>query len=195
MSSFSRDSAALLTVDFRRAEPHAADELVEQFYTELRRLATVRMKGERCDHTWQTTALVNELYLELVKVRELTAANLINQEDKAAFLAFAGHLMKRLLIHHARPLYRRVQKISFEEGPEPVTEGTEALQEVDHALSRLAAIDPKFRCVVEMRVFEGLTSDEIASKLNCSRRTVASYWNFARRWLEKEWVRSAVYDE
>ncbi len=195
MSSFSRDSVAFLAADFRRAAPNAADELVEQFYVELRRLAAARMRGERLDHTWQTTALVNELYLELVKVRELTAANLINQEDKAAFLSFAGHLMKRLLIHHARPLYRRVQKVSFEEGPEPVTKGTEELQEVDHALSRLAAIDPKFRCVVEMRVFEGLTSDEIASKLNCSRRTVASYWNFARRWLEKEWVRSAVYDE
>ena len=193
--SFSRDSVALLTADFRRAAPDAAGELVEQFYAELRRLAASRMKGERLDHTWQTTALVNELYLELVKIRQLTSASLINQEDKAAFLGFAGHLMKRLLIHHARPLYRRVQKVSFEEGPEPVLEGTGELQEVDNALSRLAAIDPKLRSVVEMRVFEGLTSDEIASKLNCSRRTVASYWNFARRWLEKEWAGNVLYDE
>ena len=196
MSFFSRDSVALLTADFRRAEPtNTANELVEQFYAELRRLAAARMKGERLDHTWQTTALVNELYLELVKVRELTATNLVNQEDKAAFLNFAGHLMKRLLIHHARPMYRRVQKVPFEAGPEPVMDGTEVLQEVDDALSHLAAIDPKFRSVVEMRVFEGLTSDEIASKLNCSRRTVASYWNFARRWLEKEWVGRVLYDK
>jgi RNA polymerase sigma factor (TIGR02999 family) len=192
---FSGDSVALLTVDFRGIEQSPADELVKQFYAELRRLAAARMKGERTDHTWQTTALVNELYLELVKVRELSAINLVNQEDKAAFLGFAGHLMKRLLIHHARPLYRRVQKVPFEAGPEPLLEGTETLQEVDDALSRLAAIDPKFRSVVEMRVFEGLTGDEIASKLNCSRRSVATYWNFARRWLEKEWAGSAVYDE
>ena len=59
---------------------------------------------------------------------------------------------------------------------------------MDDALSRLAALDPGFRTVVEMRVFEGLTTDEIASRLDCSRRTVASHWNFARRWLEKEWA-------
>lgn len=153
------------------------------------------MKNERLDHTWQTTALVNELYIELVNVRQSRAINSINQDDKGAFLGFAGHLMKRLLIHHARPLYRRARKVSFDEGPEPAEEGAEALQDVDEALSRLAAVDPKFRSVVEMRVFEGLTSDEIASKLNCSRRSVATYWNFARRWLEKEWAGDMLYDE
>jgi RNA polymerase sigma factor (sigma-70 family) len=80
------------------------------------------------------------------------------------------------------------QKVPLEEAPERTVEGTEALEEVDDALARLAAIDARFRTVVEMRVFEGLTSDEIASRLDCSRRTVASYWNFARRWLEKEWA-------
>ena len=184
---------ALLSADFRRVDSNPAGELVEQFYSELRRLASSRMRGERTDHTWQTTALVNELYLELLKVRELTPFNLLQQqEDKAAFLGFAGQLMKRLLIHHARPLYRQMQKVPLEEGPEPFGESTEALQEVDDVLSRLAAIDPKFRSVVEMRVFEGLTNDEIASKLNCSRRSVVSYWNFARHWLEKEWVGNAT---
>ena len=185
----------MLTADFRCVDQNSADQLVEQFYAELRRLAATRMKQERVDHTWQTTALVNELYIELVKVRQLTTINLVNQADKAAFLGFAGHIMKRLLIHHARPLYRRAQKIPFDERPEPAMEGPEALQEVDDALSRLAAIDPKFRSVVEMRVFEGLTSDEIATKLDCSRRSVASYWNFSRRWLEKEWAGNVFCDD
>jgi RNA polymerase sigma factor (TIGR02999 family) len=192
MSSLSPDSVALLTADFRRVDQNPANELVEQFHFELRRLAAARMKGERADHTWQTTVLVNELYLELVKVRGLTSFTPVNEEDKAAFLGFAGHIMKRLLIHHARPLCRRAQKVPFEEAPERIVEGTEALQQVEDALSGLAAIDTRFRTVVEMRVFEGLTTDEIASKLNCSRRTVAGYWNFARRWLEKEWAGGAA---
>jgi RNA polymerase sigma factor (TIGR02999 family) len=192
MQSVSRESVALLTADFRRVDSSPAGELVEQFYAELRRLASSRMKGERRDHTWQTTALVNELYLELLKVRELTPSNLLQQEDKAAFLGFAGHLMKRLLIHHARPLYRQMQRVPLEDEREPFGQSIEALQEVDDALSRLAAIDAKFRSVVEMRVFEGLTNDEIASKLDCSRRSVVSYWNFARRWLEKEWAENAT---
>jgi RNA polymerase sigma factor (TIGR02999 family) len=194
VTPFSRDSATLSTADFRRIDANPAGKLVEQFYLELRRLAAGRMRGERSDHTWQTTALINELYLELVKVRELMAVGVTDQ-DKAAFLGFAGQLMKRLLLHHARPLYRRAQKVRFEEGSQTVMESIEALQGIDDALSRLAAIDPKFRSVVEMRVFEGLTSDEIADKLNCSRRSVSSYWNFARRWLEKEWAGNVLYDE
>ena len=192
MSSVSPDSVALLTADFRRVDQNPAGELVEQFHLELRRLAAARMSGERSDHTWQTTALVNELYLELVKVRGLTSVDFVNEQNRAAFLGFAGLIMKRLLIHHARPLYRRAQKVPLENAPERVVEGAAALQEVDDALSRLAEIDPRFRMVVEMRVFEGLTSDEIASRLDCSRRTVASYWNFARRWLEKEWAGNAI---
>jgi DNA-directed RNA polymerase specialized sigma24 family protein len=42
-----------------------------------------------------------------------------------------------------------------------------------------------------MRVFEGLTADEIAGQLDCSPRTVASYWTFAKRWLEKELASTA----
>jgi|SRR6185437_17182062 len=91
MSSLSPDSVALLTADFRRVGQHPAGELVEQFQLELRRLAAATMRRERAHHTSQTTALVNELYLELVKVRGLTSADLVNDQDEAAFLGFAGH--------------------------------------------------------------------------------------------------------
>jgi RNA polymerase sigma factor (sigma-70 family) len=57
---------------------------------------------------------------------------------------------------------------------------------VEEALSRLAAIDPKFRTIVEMKVFEGLNVDEIAAQLGCSPRTVANYWHFAKHWLQRE---------
>jgi RNA polymerase sigma factor (sigma-70 family) len=129
--------------------------------------------------------------LELVKVRGLAGGGGVNEQEKAAFLGFAGHVMKRLLLHHARPLYRRVEKVQFRERAETSAPTAEALQEVEDALSALACIDPKLRAVVEMRVFEGLTGDEIARQLGCSRRTISTYWNFAKRWLEKEWVRGA----
>lgn len=184
----SPEAIALLMANFRHGDCAAADKLVELCYPELRRLAAARMRHERAEHTWQPTALVNELYLELIKVRSLAGGSGGNEQEKAAFLGFAGHLMKRLLLHHARPLHSQVKKVEFQEESPNVTPGTETLQEVEEALSQLAAIDPKFRTVVEMRVFEGLTSDEIARQLGCSRRTVASYWNFAKHWLQKEWA-------
>lgn len=189
-AALSPDTVAVLMADFRHGDCAAANRLVELCYPELRRLAAARMRSERTEHTWQPTALVNELYLELVKVRSLGGGSGVNEQEKAAFLGFAGHLMKRLLLHHARPLYRQVEKIEFQEEPGSAGTGTETLGEVEEALSQLAAIDPRFKAVVEMRVFEGLTSDEIAARLGCSRRTVASYWNFAKHWLQKEWAGS-----
>lgn len=182
----SPDTVATLMAQFRRGDKAAASELVELLYPELRKLATAKMKGERSEHTWQPTVLVNELYLVLVKIRALGDAGYPSDQEKAAFLALAGQIMKRLLIDHSRPKYRHVEKLPIRERLASAEAGAESWYEVEEALSRLAAIDPKFRKVVEMRVFEALTGDEIAEQLGCSPRTVATYWNFARRWLEQE---------
>ena len=45
----------------------ALDHLVPIVYDELRRLASNYMRGERPGHLLQTTALVNEAYLRLIK--------------------------------------------------------------------------------------------------------------------------------
>ena len=186
MSPAAPDTVARLMTQFRKGDKAAADQLVEFLYPELRRLAAAKMTAERSEHTWQPTVLVNELYMVLVKIKALDATSAGNEQEKEAFLGLAGHIMKRLLIDHSRPLYRRAVKIQFEEGTRLASEGSENLQQVEQALSRLAEIDPKFRTVVEMRVFEGFTVEEIAERLTCSPRSVASYWSFAKRWLQKE---------
>src|SRR2546425_10624664 len=58
-------TVAQLMGALRHGSPEAGRELVELFYPELRRLAAAKMQGERCAHTWQAPALVNELYPEL----------------------------------------------------------------------------------------------------------------------------------
>jgi DNA-directed RNA polymerase specialized sigma24 family protein len=70
--------------------------------------------------------------------------------------------------------------------------GIESVQFVEEVLTRLGRVDPNLRSVTEMRVFEGLTGDEIARQLNCSPRTVANLWTFAKRWLAKELMGRAV---
>ena len=187
LDSLPPGAVSRLMTDLRNGDRAAADGLVELFYPELRKLAAAKMKGERSEHTWQPTLLVNELYLALVKVKALNGGgDSRGDQERAAFLGLAGHIMKRLLIEHSRPLYRRAEKIEFRDAPDLVPPGVESLHFVEEVLSRLAAIDPKLRTVIEMRVFEGLTADEIAKQLGCSPRTVASHWAFAKRWLEKE---------
>jgi RNA polymerase sigma factor (sigma-70 family) len=80
-----------------------------------------------------------------------------------------------------------VQRVEIEEEL-GIDSGLEALNNVESALDGLEQIDPRLRAVVEMKIFEGCTGDEIAERLQCSPRSVASYWNFARNWLRKEWA-------
>jgi RNA polymerase sigma factor (sigma-70 family) len=92
--------------------------------------------------------------------------------------------MKQLLIHHARPLSKRAEKTKFPDLPAPHASGKQSLVEIEDVLNRLAAINPALRRVVELRVFEGLTREEIAREIGCGTATVARHWSFARNWLE-----------
>ena len=94
---------ASLMTRFRSGDRQAVGELVDSLYPELRRIAAFRMYRESQEHTWTPTVLVNELYLELVKIRALRPAD-IGEDEREAFLRLSGFLMRRLLIHHARPL-------------------------------------------------------------------------------------------
>lgn len=167
-------------------EPATAAQLVQLFYPELRKMAAFRMAGERIDHTWQPTILVNELYLHLTRMKALPAADLGEERQRSEFLALSAFLMKRLLIQYARPRRRR-EKLPYEEAPNVET-AQSTLQEIEDLLNRLGAIDPILRAVVEMKVFEGLNRGEIAQRLQCSIRTVARHWEFAQNWLRDKMV-------
>lgn len=184
-ASIQPDTVALLMASFRQGDHEAAGRLVELFYPELRRIAAARMRAERLDHTLQPTAVVHQLYFELVKVKALRPADSDGADEKAAFLGLASYLVKQLLIHHARPLLKRAEKVELLDLPGPPSSTEHSLIEIDDALNRLAAINPALRRVVELRVFEGLTREEIARELGCGTATVARHWSFARNWLEE----------
>lgn len=182
------DAIPQLMAQFRGGSSAAAGKLVEMFYPELRRLAVSRMRREASNHTWQPTVLVNELYLELTKIKSLPpggkeGASSIPSSDREAFLGLAAFLMRRLLIHHARPLRKRAHKEDIEALSGLSVPGEQGLQELEDLLVRLGSIDPRLRSVAEMKVFEGLSREEIAERLGCSVRTVARHWDFARHWL------------
>ena len=180
-----RDSIAVLMAAFRGGDGRAGARLTEIFYPELKRMAASKLRGERSGHSWQPTLLVNELYLQLIKIKALAAVESARQDDRAAFLSLAGQIMRRLLIHHARPLAAQAQKLPIFEEVQCAEDNS--LVEVEAVLSRLESVKPILRTVVEMKVFEGCTSEEIAQELGCSTVTIHRHWQFARRWLKDEW--------
>jgi DNA-directed RNA polymerase specialized sigma24 family protein len=143
---------------FRNGDHEAAGRLVELFYPELRRIAAARMRAERPDHTLQPTALVHQLYLELVRVKALRPAT-------------SGGA--------------RAEKLELSDLPSSQSGTERSLLEIDDVLNRLAAINPVLRPVVELRVLEGLAREEIAREMGCGTATVSRHSNFARNWLEE----------
>jgi RNA polymerase sigma-70 factor (ECF subfamily) len=185
-----REEVATLMAAFRAGDSAAGARLIELFYPELKRLAARHLMGERKEHSWQPTLLVNELYLELVRIKALPPQAGERHNEKAAFFALAGQIMRRLLIHHARPLSSKAQKVPLWD---EMDAGEASLVEVEDILTRLGAIKPAIRTVVEMKVFDGLTAEEIALHLGCAAVTVNRYWQFARHWLRKEWTGAEAF--
>jgi len=184
-AQISPDRIASLMENLRHGSNAAAGELVALFYPELRRIARSRMRGEQSPHTWQPTILVNELFLELIKIKALKP-DPQNRPDREVFLGLAAHIMKRLLIHHARPLYRNVEQVDLSEGLNFESLSAADLASVESLLDRLSSIDPELRRIVELRVFEGCSIREIATELGCAPRTVDRRWLFARTWLQRQ---------
>ena len=174
-----------LLVAWRGGDESALTQLMPVVHAELSRLARRAMRGERHQHTLQTTALVNEAYLRLVDLSGITF------NDRAHFFAMSARLMRRILVDHARSrLYLKrgggASVVSFDEGltvgPEPSTD----LIALDDALQALAEFDLRKSQVIELRFFGGLSVDETASALKVSEATVMRDWRLARAWLLKQ---------
>ena len=171
-------------------EQEATDDLIRAVYTELRRQARFRLKRERANHTLDTTALINEVYLRLVGQRSTA------WKDRGHFFAIASKLMRRILVDHARSRHSRkrggvdedVRLSDITPVAEPAAANTLDIDilALDEALERLALIDPQQVRIVELRHFGGLEVTETAAALNISAATVKRDWAMAKAWLRNE---------
>src|SRR4051794_33696771 len=89
-----------LLAEWSEGNKEALDRLMPLVYDELRRVARRSLVGESSEHTLQTTALVNEAYLRLVRQEQM------RWENRAQFFAIAARLVRRILVDHARTKHR-----------------------------------------------------------------------------------------
>lgn len=99
------------------------------------------------------------------------------------FEPLVDHARARLAAKRARGVKASaLDEIESEVG---TVRGPELLA-IDAALTHLAAIDPDKAQLVQLRLFGGLSIEETAELLVCSRAKVVRQWRMARAWLFRE---------
>lgn len=187
--SLNQNEVSVLLHAWSEGDRSALEKLTPIVYDELRRLARRYLKGERPDHSLETTALVNEAYLRLVDYKRM------QWQDRAHFFAVSAQLMRRILVDHARRhnLKRgaHVDHVSLEDTAVVGADRSAELVALDEALQALARMDARKAQVVELRFFGGLSVDETAEVLKISPVTVMRDWGTARAWLYREIMRGS----
>lgn len=166
-------------------DPSALDRLTAVVHAELRRMARHYIRNERFGHTLQATALVNEVYLRLVDVKD------VEWRHRAQFFAISAQIMRNILVDAARARGSQKRggdmiKVNVDDLPIPSPAPEAFILALDQALQAFSAIAPRQAKVVELRYFGGLSEQDVASALNISPRTVRRDWQFAKAWLQHE---------
>ena len=185
MTTHSTQEVTGLLQAWGRGDEEALAKLVPLVYRELRQAARRYMAGERPGHLLQTTALVNETYLQLVGVRK------VSWQNRAHFLAICAQLMRRILTDFARSRgYQKrsgkVNRVTFSDTLLIAPQSDTDFAALDAAMKKLAVVDERKSRVVEMRFFGGLSVQESAEVLKVSQDTVMRDWKMAKAWLLRE---------
>lgn len=167
-----------------RKETGAAEALFTALYSELHRIARRELARHGWNVTLGATSLLHEAYLDLAGVDGARFP------DRQRFMAYAGRVMRGLIIDYARR--RQAQKrggmfelttISTEVADSAA--GVDELTELSAALDELAGVDQELADLVDLKYFCGFSIPEIAAMKGLSERTVQRNWQKARLYLHQ----------
>jgi len=172
-----------LLLQWSGGDGEALNKLVPYIYDELHRIAERQFRRERTGNTLQPTALVNELYLRLIKQSG------VKWQNRSQFFGIAAKIMRQVLVDRARARNASKRgsgayKLDLTEISDIPAEGGQLdLLALDRALEQLASFDPQQCSIVEAKFFGGLSIEETADVIGISPSTVKREWALARAWL------------
>lgn len=185
-------SVTELLARWRAGDQQCLNRLVPLVYENLRRLAHYQLRQERPGHTLQTSALVHEAYLGLVRQGNLDI------RDRAHFFGICAHLMREILVQYARRKNAAKRnggyKLPLEDAFAAAQTRSIDLVALDDALNQLSKLDAQQARIVELRFFSGLSIEETALVLGVSPATVKRHWSTARVWLHDQITRTHSHD-
>lgn len=177
-------SVTQLLQRWNNGDREALDKLMPLIYEELRRMARRYMGQQNPGHTLQSTALIHEAYLRLVKQKDK------HFQNRAHFFGVAAQAMRHILVDYARARNAtkrggHARPVSLEEAALVTQERAAELIAFDEALKELESLSTRQGRVVELRYFGGLTVEETAAVLEVSPETVMRDWSMAKTWLHR----------
>lgn len=181
-----------LLASWSQGDQGALEELMPLVYGELRRLASSYLRRERSNHTLQSTALVHEAFMRLIKQQD------VQWRSRAHFYAIAAQMIRRILVDYARSQHAEKRgsgavKLALDEAmavphDANMPAGLDLLG-LNGALDHLAELDARQSRIVELRFFAGLSIEETAEVMHLSPASIKREWNTARAWLFREMTR------
>src|SRR5437763_8894429 len=177
-------SVTQLLEQWNHGDREALDKLMPLIYEELRNMDKRYMNQQNPGHTLQTTELIHEAYLRMVKQKEK------HFENRAHFFGVAAQAMRHILVDYARArdTAKRgggARPISLEEAALVTRERAAELVAFDDPLKELEKLSKRQSRVVELRYFGALSVEETAAVLEVSPDTVMRDWSMAKTWLHR----------
>jgi len=163
-------------------------KMSDTIYANMKAIGGNLMKGERVDHTFTPTALVNEA---MVKMLNSSKQPLFN--NRAHLLAAAALAMRRILVDHARERNTAKRglggkKLSWSDVGEAVSTTNQlgVVLQLDEILEKLASTNDRQAQIAAFRLFGGMEQTEIATVLGVSLALVEKEWRKIKDFLAAE---------
>jgi RNA polymerase sigma factor (TIGR02999 family) len=166
-----------------KGDGEAGNRAYAEVFAELRRLAARALGNAGSGGTLTPTALVNEAFIKLA------GGSLANLNDRRHFFNLAARAMRQTVIDYAR------ERLAEKRGggllrtqldddiPDGMLDAQQALA-IDQALNTLERQDAELAETFALRVFAGLSAQQIADLRGVTERTVQRNLNFARNYLQ-----------
>jgi RNA polymerase sigma factor (TIGR02999 family) len=164
--------------------------LKEHVHTELRRLASWYLSGERPGHILQATLIVHDVYIQLLQLNKAPdKRNMIPWSNRSHFIGVVAHMMRHIIVVRETKAKKRGGGLPNEPIGETDAAVDPALDEViavHQAMDRLERVNPRWKAVVELYYFGGLNFEEVGETLNISKSSAKRDYDAAKEWLYQE---------
>lgn len=185
MSFIPGPAITALLAQWKDGDRTVENRLASLIYPVLRDIARGQVLGRGGVLTLRPTELVSDAYERIADQRG------VDWQNREHFYAIAATVLRRVLIDHIRQRMTEkhggdVRFVALDHPDSDSLAGPGDIVDwlaVDQALTQLATRDAASARVVELRLFSGLSVEQIAEVCGSSTATVGRQWRFARAWM------------